>query len=129
MKKKRSICLFYIMFNNILMSKKNQIYRIHFNSSKEHSLSWFCNCGQISKIIRLHFHFFRTFCKGNIFMTSFLFPWTIEPFRNGINSLRKEFAPTGAKFFPLKVGRNEMGGKNDIKRVASPESVPIYLKT
>ena len=41
--------------------------------------------------------------KGNNFMTSYLPSCTLSPFWKEIYSKRKEFAPTGSKFFPVRV--------------------------
>ena len=61
-------------------------------------------------------------------MTSCLLSWTMQSFQNRVYSSRKEFAPQGANSFLLKFTPNEMGGKNENKIVASPDSVPIHLK-
>ena len=54
-------------------------------------------------------------------MTSCSHSWAMQPVENSVHSERKEFAPRG-------VDPDEMGGKNEKKNIAFPESVPIQLK-
>ena len=71
---------------------------------------------------------FAIFTIGDNFC-DFLFVHCMKfPFWKGVNSIRKEFAPRGSKFFPLRVDHFSEGDKNKLDRVASPESVSIPLK-
>ena len=58
-------------------------------------------------------------------MASCLIPCKMTPFKMGSTLKGKNLLRS--KFFSLRVTPNEMGGKNENKRVASPESVPIHL--
>ena len=61
----------------------------------------------------IFYHFYEE--KQLLFVTSCLLFWAILPFQNREYFSRKELTP------------NEIGGKIKIKRVASPESVPVRL--
>ena len=59
-------------------------------------------------------------------MTSCLPTWRTKSSQNRIYSLRICF--DGSKSFLYEFTPDEMGDKNESKKVASPESVPVYLK-
>ena len=62
-------------------------------------------------------------------MTSCFLSCTVNSFQKGggVFSLKKEFAPVGANSFVEELTPFEKGGRNKNGRIASPESVPIYL--
>ena len=65
-------------------------------------------------------------------MTSYLLSYTSIPFRKGVYSKRKEFAPMGSKFFLFRIDPSSKGLKreaNNLDRVVSPESVSVLLKS
>ena len=106
-----------------------------FNLPHSHYFSITNNCrwGQFSKIIHkifsrenltpqqnygvwVYHHKKSTICQmETIFVTSCLLSWT-------------KCSPRGAKYFLKELTTNEMGGKNEKKRTASPENVSIYHK-
>ena len=61
-------------------------------------------------------------------MTSCQLPGRMKPFRKGVFSYRKEFAPTGANSFLLELIPSEKGKKNENGRVASPGSLSNQVK-
>ena len=81
-----------------------------------------------SYCIPVHLCVFLPFLqKGTTFVTSCFISCTMQPFQYRVYSERKEFALKGANSFLKELTPNEMGGKNENKEVASPESVPIHL--
>ena len=71
-----------------------------------------------------------TMCLKEDNFRDFLFAYLEdEAFPNGVKSKRKEFAPMGANSFRYEMTPIYMGGNNERDRVASPESVPIHLKS
>ena len=68
---------------------------------------------------------YATVYKGdNFYVFRFLFRYT-KHFLKRVYSKRKEFAPTGSKFFPVRVDPFEEGKQNTSDRVIAPDSVPI----
>ena len=69
------------------------------------------------------------FSKGDSF-SNFRFAYLEDSFHKMESTLlRKKFAQMGANFFLYVVTSIFMGGNNENDRVASPESLPIYLKS
>ena len=66
--------------------------------------------------------------RGKTFVTPCLLSWTMQSFQKKAFSSRKEFAPMGANSFLEEITPNEMRGKHENKRVASPGSVHFHLK-
>ena len=60
-------------------------------------------------------------------MTSCVLPLKKEVLLNGVNSLKKEFAPLGANSFLKELTSTEKGGKIENCGVASPESVSSHF--
>ena len=71
----------------------------------------------------------QSFTRGATFVTSSLLSCTPNPFCRGTYSKRKEFAPTGSKFFPFRVDPFSEGMQKQFDRVASHEDVSILLFT
>ena len=71
---------------------------------------------QLSEICPKHSSTFSTiFYKEDNFWYFLFAVWMFNPFRKGVYSKRKEFAPTGSKFFPFRVDTVfQMGGKNSL---------------
>ena len=62
-------------------------------------------------------------------MTSCLLSCEPNPSEKGSALKRKEFDPTGSKFFPLRIDPFTEGSQNKFERVATPESVSVCLNS
>ena len=71
--------------------------------------------------------FFTKFSKGEN-CDFLLVAYRLKSSQNGVISYRNEFAPVGANSFLYEMTPIYMGGNYKNDKVASPESVPIYLK-
>ena len=72
---------------------------------------------------------FSAMCSKGDNFPDFLFAYLQdEVFQKRDLLLKERICSEGNKFFSLRVDPNEMGGKNENKRVASPERLCIHLK-
>ena len=73
-------------------------------------------------------HIFHQFKRETSFLTLCLSFLTPIPFWNRVYSKRKEFAPFGSKFFPLRVDPFSEGRQTGFVRFVSSECEPFSLK-
>ena len=79
------------------------------------------------KMYGTHLVFLLLIQRKKPFVTLCLPPYMTKLFQHRVFSKRKEFAPRGANSFLKELTPIEKRCRNEINRVASPESIPIHL--